>query len=190
MTTDDSTLLKIIEDIQSSLTESPSVICIDGPAGSGKTTLAAQLSKALGAQTIHMDDLYEGWDGIEVGAQYLDDAILTPFSQGEAGEYNRFDWELNRYAEAHQVPSARWLVVEGCTSATRLVDKYNPFIIWVEADDATRLERGLARDGDHLREHWLKFMETEERIYRTNQTRQHAHIHLDGFGNVTSHRAM
>ena len=39
------------------------VITIDGPAGSGKTTLAKELSSVLDScYTIHMDDLYEGWD--------------------------------------------------------------------------------------------------------------------------------
>ena len=39
------------------------VITIDGPAGSGKTTLAKELMSSLDScYTIHMDDLYEGWD--------------------------------------------------------------------------------------------------------------------------------
>ena len=38
------------------------LISIDGPAGSGKTSLAAELaSKLADVQIIHMDDLYLGW---------------------------------------------------------------------------------------------------------------------------------
>jgi uridine kinase len=42
------------------------IIAIDGPAGAGKTTLAATLSLALAQDftitVMHMDDLYAGWD--------------------------------------------------------------------------------------------------------------------------------
>lgn len=162
----------------------PGIVCIDGPAGSGKTTLASQIAPHLNAQIVHMDDLYNGWTGIEQGAQYLVDAILSPFSQGKEGEYQRFDWELNQYAEVHRVPPARLLVVEGCASATKLVDNFDPFIVWVEAADNTRLARGLERDGEHLREHWLRFMADEKAIYKRNQTAQRAHLRLDGFGNI------
>ena len=39
------------------------LVCVDGPAGSGKTTLADRLVTALGpgAAVVHMDDLYAGW---------------------------------------------------------------------------------------------------------------------------------
>ena len=38
--------------------EQPYVIAIDGRCGSGKTTLATQLSERLGANLIHMDDFF------------------------------------------------------------------------------------------------------------------------------------
>lgn len=162
----------------------PTFVCIDGPAGSGKTTLAMALAGNLGAQTIHMDDLYAGWAGIEEGAQLLVDQVLEPLSRGVAGRYRRFDWNINEYAEEHLVPKAEWLVVEGCASATKLVDKFEPFIIWVEADDSLRLERGLNRDGHHLRDHWLQFMRTEREIYQANHTKSRAHVRLNGFGKI------
>ncbi len=41
------------------------LLAIDGPAGAGKTTLAAQLEKEHAAsgsvRVIHLDDLYSGW---------------------------------------------------------------------------------------------------------------------------------
>ena len=42
------------------------LLAIDGPAGAGKTTLAAKLEAEYSVhstvRTIHMDDLYNGWD--------------------------------------------------------------------------------------------------------------------------------
>ena len=41
------------------------LLAIDGPAGAGKTTLAAQLEKEFSAtgsvRVVHLDDLYSGW---------------------------------------------------------------------------------------------------------------------------------
>ena len=46
------------------------LVCIDGPAGSGKTTTAAALVASLqehrrAVEVVHLDDLYEGWSGLE-----------------------------------------------------------------------------------------------------------------------------
>lgn len=184
MTTDPTTLNIITEMIVSRSASGSRLVCIDGPAGSGKTTLAQQIAQVMNAQVVHMDDLYEGWTGIESGVEALVAYILEPRHVGRPGEYRRFDWDLNAYAEPHSVPAAGWLVIEGCASATRLVDKYDPFIIWVEATDSTRLTRGIARDGEHLRSHWLRFMADESAIYQRNATKSRAHVRLDGFGNI------
>jgi uridine kinase len=54
------TLLSELKKVES---DEPFIITIDGPAGSGKTTLAQKLVNDLSdAQVIHMDDLYEGWN--------------------------------------------------------------------------------------------------------------------------------
>ncbi len=161
------------------------LICIDGPAGSGKTTLAAQLGPALGAQVVHMDDLYTGWRGIESGVMMLGERILAPLAQGEPGSYERFDWEAGEYRETHAVAPAEFLIIEGCASATTVVDRFEPLIIWVEAQDDVRLARGLDRDGQDLKSQWLTFMEDERSIYEANCTPERAHVRLDGFGNIT-----
>ncbi|WP_019148742.1 uridine kinase family protein [Timonella senegalensis] len=166
----------------------PRIVCIDGPAGSGKTTLAAQLAAPLGAPTVHMDDLYDGWTGVEKGADILVADILTPLAAGKPAHYRRYDWVLGEYAERHHVEDVGWLVVEGCASATTIVDNFGPFIIWVETDSHTRLARGLERDGQDMEENWRAFMELEMVLYEHNRTRERAHVRLDGYGQIVSER--
>lgn len=160
------------------------LVLIDGPAGSGKTTLAAQLEVALPSEVVHMDDLYEGWTGIDAGVRILGDEVLAPLARGETGSYARFDWTTSRRAERHEVNGGTHLVVEGCGSASRVVDVHSPLIVWVEANDTERLSRGLARDGEAARDHWQQFMVDERAHYAGNATAQRAHVHLDGTGNV------
>ena len=60
------------------------IILVDGRTGSGKTTFAAALQNRLfqkgesAPRVIHMDDLYEGWDGLQAGVDYLIRQILSP----------------------------------------------------------------------------------------------------------------
>lgn len=162
------------------------LVCVDGPAGSGKTTLAAQLGALLPAQVVHMDDLYEGWTGMRAGIARLTEWVLEPLAAGRPGRYQRYDWGLGKYAERHTVPLADFLVVEGCGSASLSTEPYSPLVVWVEASDDVRLERGLERDGAALEPAWREFMRTERAHYAEHRTRERAHVRLDGLGNLVA----
>ncbi|MBO0608144.1 AAA family ATPase [Myceligenerans salitolerans] len=163
------------------------LVCVDGPAGSGKTTLAAQLADALEVPVVHMDDLYEGWEaGPTGGAANLRRWVLEPLAAGRHARYRRYDWEGACWAEWHDVPPSVHLVVEGCGSAARQVDGFPGGVlrIWVEADDDERLRRGLARDGEEARDHWIRWMRDEGDHFARERTRERADVRLDGFGAV------
>ena len=88
------------------------LVCVDGPAGSGKTTLAARLAEAGPATVLHLDDLYPGWDGLPlVGAQL--ETLLRPLAQDRPGSYRRYDWLRSEYAETVEVPPYPVQVVNG-----------------------------------------------------------------------------
>ncbi|QAY70680.1 uridine kinase family protein [Xylanimonas protaetiae] len=174
----------------------PFLVVVDGPAGSGKTTLAAQLAPRLGdgngghAQVVHMDDLYEGWAaGPDGGAARLAAWVLTPLAEHRPGRYRRFDWAKDEYAEWHTVAPAAFLVIEGCGSGARALDPHPHLLLWVEADDDERLRRGLARDGERERDHWTTWMADEAAHYEREGTRDRADVRLDGFGEVVTWHA-
>lgn len=159
------------------------LVCIDGPAGSGKTTLATQLALELDAQVVHMDDLYEGWEaGPRGGATRCAEWIVNPLRAGSDGSYRRYDWDLGVYAEDHRVHRAPIVVIEGCGAAPRTIDQSVALIIWVEAPDAERLRRGLQRDGASMEPHWREWMLDEAAFYAENDTRHRADVRIDGWG--------
>ncbi|ACQ80615.1 conserved hypothetical protein [Beutenbergia cavernae DSM 12333] len=160
------------------------LVCVDGLAGAGKTTLAAQLGAALAAQVVHMDDLYPGWGGLLEAPALLATWVLDPMAAGRAGRYRRFDWAAGAYAEWHDVPRRPALVVEGCGAAPRAVDGVASLVIWVEADDELRLARGLERDGTDAEEHWRAWMRDERRLAEREGTGERADVVLDAWGGV------
>jgi uridine kinase len=161
------------------------LVCVDGPAGSGKTTFAAALVEALqqeglGTSLVHMDDVYDGWGGLRHAGPLLLREVVGPLARGTAGHYHRYDWLSDRYAEAHEVPPVDVLVVEGVGSAHLGYADRVSVLVWVEAPDDVRLRRGLARDGEELRERWLRWMAEEAALHADERTRDRADVLVDG----------
>lgn len=135
--------------------EPPRILVIDGRSGSGKTTLADACAEALGAVTLHLDDLYPGWAGLRAGALAVPGALRT-------GRYRRFDWARNAPGEVVTFDTGGSLVVEGCgaltagtmAAARELAGTGRAVGLWLACAEPTRRERALARDGDLFRPHW------------------------------------
>jgi uridine kinase len=156
------------------------LVCVDGPAGSGKTTFGEQLADALAAPLVHMDDLYAGWT-LTGAAARLAAGVLRPLRSGRPGTYHRYDWHAGAFvAEPTAVPVAAALVVEGCGSSPPELDPLTTLRVWVEAPAELRLSRGLARDGEAMRAEWLRWQAREAAVYAAEQTRARADLRVDG----------
>jgi uridine kinase len=158
------------------------LVCVDGPAGSGKTTFARRLTDALGeeAALVHLEELYAGWTLTGAVAR-LSAGVLRPLAEGRAGSHHRYDWAAGRFAdEPVGVAVPRVLVVEGCGSGSRALDAWATLRVWVEAPAPLRLSRGLARDGEELAAHWRRWQESEARHFAAEDTRARADVRVDG----------
>jgi uridine kinase len=166
------------------------LISIDGPAGSGKSTLATNIAARADARglhifTVHMDDLYDGWTGAVRGFGLLRDHVLQRMADGREGRYRRYDWYVGAYAELHVVPvTVELLIVEGVTSCDRDADRWQSLRLWIETSNEIRLERGIARDGEALRDHWLDWMRWERDHFAEEATRSRAHVIIDGHPSI------
>ncbi|MEV2268376.1 uridine kinase family protein [Nonomuraea africana] len=163
------------------------VVAVDGPAGSGKTTFAARLGLALGAQVVHSDDFPVPWEeGPEPWFAALEEQVLRPLAAGRPGAFRRYDWVRGAYAEPVRVPVAPVLVIEGVGTARRT--PFVAFRVWIEAPRQVRMARVLERDGPELEPRWLAWFAAEERWFAEDGTRSGADAVLDGTrpGRVTS----
>lgn len=133
------------------------LITIDGPAGSGKTTLADQISDHLMAQgetvlTIHMDDLYEGWEeplGEELAERLA--AILDGAHRGATITIPQYNWADDAFGAPLFASTPQTLILEGVGSSQSLTREFASLSIWIEAPQEIALQRVLDRDGAELR---------------------------------------
>ena len=155
------------------------LICVDGPAGSGKTTLAAEVAELSGAPVLHMDDMFEGWGGLPRITDQLE-SLLRPLAGGRAGTYRRWDWPGNAWAETIIVPPAPLLVLEGVGSGAAQVADVITVLAWVEVPYELRMERGLERGGVGVAENWRQWAVDEQELFARERTRERADVVLDG----------
>lgn len=157
------------------------LLCVDGPAGSGKTTLAGRIGALADAPVLHMDDLYDGWDGLARVHEQLD-TLLRPLARGEDGSYRRYDWHAGAYAETVTVAPAPLLVLEGVGAGTASYSRLATVLVWVEAPADLRRARGLARDGAAVEPHWRRWAEREAVHFAADGPRERADVLVDGTG--------
>jgi dephospho-CoA kinase len=114
------------------------IILIDGKAGSGKSTFAEALQQQLfrdgesAPRVIHMDNIFEGWDGLALGSDYMVRFILNPISR------RRSSWR--------EFSGGTPLIVEGCGSLTERSKEHADISIWLEASEEVRRKRWIQRE--------------------------------------------
>ena len=159
------------------------VIALDGPSGAGKTTLAHGIELALTpsgpVSVVHMDHLYPGWDGLAQAPALLTTQVLEPLARGERATYRLWSWVREQWSGTRDVPPCRYLVVEGCGSSVGPAGSYAAVSVFVDADSALRMRRGIERDGEAYRPQWQRWADQETALFSADATRERADLVLD-----------
>lgn len=160
------------------------VVAVDGVAGAGKSTIAAELADALGgAPVVRTDDLasherlFEWWPVLVA-------EVFEPLSVGRTGHYRPYDWVRRDYGQPRVVPVTPALVVDGVGAGRRELARWLSYLIWVDADVAAAHERGLCRDlagagpdgRDELVRFWAEWVAVERAHFAADRTIERADV--------------
>jgi len=159
------------------------VVTIDGPAGSGKTTLSASLAAGLAdCQIIHLDDLYDGWfqDLDRELAERIETSIFEPLRLGAEPRYVKYDWHIRAFTELVTVPRSPYVILDGVGSGNSMLRECVALAIWIESDPESLVNRVLDRDGAHLRDDLLRWQQHESEYFAAHGVREAADLHLRG----------
>ena len=162
------------------------VITIDGPAGSGKTTLANELSSPLSScYTIHMDDLYEGWDStLTPKLTSKLQAILEGVATKNQIRFFPFNWLENRIDSEIELPAPKYLFLEGVGSGQATVRDFISLSLWIEVLPDIGLERVIKRDGPGVAQFMPAFVVAQNIHFEKEDTKKSADYRLSGQGTV------
>ena len=160
------------------------IVIIDGRAGSGKSTLAEKLQNELFRQgesmprIIHMDDLYEGWNGLAAGAEYLQRFILQPLVDKQTATWREYNWELGKRDRWREFSGGTPLIIEGCGAVNLFTAELASFSVWLEVSEEIRRQRWQERDGNRFDEFFDNWAAQELDFYSTQRSRELAQLEL------------
>jgi uridine kinase len=161
------------------------VLAIDGPGGSGKSTIAAAVAAATGAALVHTDDFFRAVPRAagrpENGARDLERyydwrrlraEALEPLRAGHGAEFRRFDWDRGHGTDGTvAVQPSDLILVEGVFSASpELADQVDRSVL-VDTPEPERLRRLRLRVApEEWDDEWLTAEQAYFRLVRPHSS--------------------
>ena len=176
--------------IDALLDQKPHVLlAIDGPAASGKTTLAARLSVHYGAQVLHMDDYFlqphqrtperYGEPGGNVDRERFLEEALLPLSRGEAYTCRRFDCGSMTLLEGKTVEPSGVVIVEGSYSLHPLLALHYDLRVLLSISPDVQSARILARNGQEKHKQFMeRWIPLENRYFEHTRIEERCDMRL------------
>ena len=165
------------------------VIAIDGPAGSGKTTLSNQLAADINnVEIIHVDDLYQGWSDA-FSARLIASVIsqiLLPISEKKDFTYEIYDWRSNKFYKSKVIAKNKIYILDGVGAGQSQFRPYLSKIIWLNISDELGLSRVLQRDGAEILSPMQEFQKAQKLHFASDLTENAADFHYEGVPKSTN----
>jgi len=148
------------------------IVAIDGGCASGKTTLAAKLSEALGVSVFHMDDYFLrpeqrtneriGEPGGNVDIERFFSEILLPLYRGKPTiTYTPFSCHTMSLCEPKQVTPTSLTLVEGAYACHPSLTSFYALKVFVSCPMDIRKQWILSRNPDNAEAFFTRWMPME-----------------------------
>lgn len=133
------------------------LVSIDGPCGSGKTTVASMLCPIVDAACVPMDHFFLphgqkseqrlAQPGGNADWERLLEEVLVPWQHGEEIAYRPYDCHLDRMLSPVHLPRKKVTVLEGSYSLLPPLSAHADIRVFLTIDEAEQQRRILARNG-------------------------------------------
>jgi len=155
------------------------LIAIDGPAGAGKTTLAAQFfdefSTSKTVALIHMDDLYDGWENaLDARLTSRLAGIVEAFAAHSRFSIPTFNWASMRFDLSQTFEPTDILIIEGVGAGQKIVRDAGAIVYWLDIEAEVGLARVLERDGYKIESQMHQWQLDQDAHFLRDETRANA----------------
>ncbi|MFF8033173.1 MULTISPECIES: uridine kinase [unclassified Streptomyces] len=152
------------------------LVGVDGHAGSGKSTFAGRLARALDdAPVVRLDDIASHEEPFSWTGRLLNQ-VIEPLGRGGTAHYSPYDWSTRRFGPPRPLPPAPVIVVEGVGAGRRALRPYLALLLWMDLPREESWSRGRARDGDEQREFWDGWVRAERAHFAGDPSRPFADL--------------
>lgn len=161
-------MLKTLED--KIRAEKRSIISIDGPCGSGKSTIAEEIRNKTLCNVLHMDDFYlpfanrdKNWMNMIAGHMdfnRLIEKVLKPYKEGRKTEYISYDCHNDNYLQEIDIDLMKPLIIEGSYSSHPCLNEYVDYKVFIDIDSELQKDRLTKRNPkvvDKFISMWIPF---------------------------------
>ncbi len=181
-------LLPILEHINSYLLESNTcVISIDGRCGSGKSTMAKQLSAILGCDIIHMDDFFLPLQkrteerlleaGGNVDYERFSEEILPHLNESLGLSYRVFDCRIMDFNGSVDIKSSKIKLIEGSYSHHPYFNEYADIKVFSSISSEEQMRRIIKRNGEEVASIFKsKWIPMEEKYFASFEVKDKSDI--------------
>ena len=155
------------------------LIAIDGPAGAGKTTLAAKMMTELALYNsinlIHMDDLYSGWSNpLNEDLSLTLSRIVEAFASQKEFTVSIFNWRTNAFYSSLTFEPSEVLIIEGVGAGQKTVRDAGAILYWLDVEPEIGLARVLNRDGFDIQTQMRQWQVDQDEHFERDATRTFA----------------